>query len=137
MELGLNLFWVALAVASFAVWRRQGPRWRGRRRYRSSLHGLITLGCALTVLFPVISLTDDLHAEQAAMEDSSSRSLKKWTGAETPSDLTKLANSPARIALPFLLSCCRRCVGQAVSTRRFLRGTVGTRPCEGRGPPTL
>ena len=137
MELGLNLFWLGVAVVTFAVWRRQGPRWRGRRRCRSSLHGLITLGCALTVLFPSISLTDDLHAEQAPMEDSSSRSLKKWAGGESPSDLARLANSPARVALPFLLSCCRRCVGQATSTGRFLRGTVESRACKGRAPPSL
>ena len=135
MELSLNLFWVALGVASFAVWPRQGPHWRARQRFCGSLHGLITLGCALIVLFPVISLTDDLHVEQAAMEDS--RSLKKWTGAESPSDLASLANSPARVAFPFLLSCSRRCVGQAPCTDPFLRGTARSPACKDRAPPTL
>jgi len=36
----------------------------------------LALACALVLLFPVISLTDDLHAEQAPMEDSS-RSVMK------------------------------------------------------------
>ena len=39
-----------------------------RRREHKSRHRLLALSIALVLLFPVISLTDDLHAEQAAME---------------------------------------------------------------------
>jgi hypothetical protein len=45
-------------------------------RGRGRSFGILALACALVLLFPVISLTDDLHAEQAAMEDSS-RSVMK------------------------------------------------------------
>jgi hypothetical protein len=69
MELSLNLFWLLLVVVSVVAWRRQGsPRHRPQGA-RGSRHGLITLGCLLALLFPVISITDDLHAEQAIIED--------------------------------------------------------------------
>jgi hypothetical protein len=37
---------------------------------------ILALVCALVLLFPVISLTDDLHAEQVTMEDSSRPLMK-------------------------------------------------------------
>jgi hypothetical protein len=74
MELILNLGWLLLAVACYQFWwprqRRSGARMRGCFRE------LLALGCALIVLFPIISVTDDLHAEQAVMEDSSARVSK-------------------------------------------------------------
>jgi hypothetical protein len=125
MELGLNLFWLVLAVTSLVFWLRQRSHRTAFGRSKRSLRGLITLGCALAVLFPIISLTDDLHGEQVAVEDSSSRTLKKWTGSETSSDLTRLSNIPARIAFPFSVSSCTRCTGQAGLTDRspYRRGS--------------
>ena len=68
MELLLNLAWLLLAVPAYSIWRscRQGRA--GTRM--SSAQCVLALGCALVVLFPVVSATDDLHVVQAEMEES-------------------------------------------------------------------
>lgn len=68
MELGLNLLWLALAVFSFALIRLGGDK--GRQSRRHSLRRALSLTCALVIFFPIISVTDDLHAAQVVMEDS-------------------------------------------------------------------
>ncbi len=78
MELVLNLSWLLLAVACYHFWwPRQRRAGAGKPR---CFRGLLALGCALVVLFPIISVTDDLHEEQAVMEDSSARLTKRWAG---------------------------------------------------------
>jgi len=79
MELGLNLFWLLVASASFAlVSLRRDPRPPAPRR---SGPRILALVCALLILFPVISVTDDLHAEQAVLEDSNpSKRIEKFSG---------------------------------------------------------
>lgn len=74
MELFLNFVWVLLFIPAWWVWRRNG-------RNINSLRCFLTLACALAILFPVISATDDLHAAPQAMEESSStkRTLKHGT----------------------------------------------------------
>src|ERR1035441_951373 len=75
MEVLLNTTWLAVATGAFLFWQAQ-VEGAARRREHKSRHRLLALSVALVLLFPVISLTDDLHAEQAAMEDSS-RSVTK------------------------------------------------------------
>jgi hypothetical protein len=70
MELLLNLAWVLLALPAYCLWRQDAVA-RLARRF-SPLQGLLALACALVLLFPVISASDDLHAMRAEMEDSSS-----------------------------------------------------------------
>jgi hypothetical protein len=48
-------------------WRQSGQRHRVPRR----IAGLIAVGCALILLFPIISESDDLHAFRPEMEDVS------------------------------------------------------------------
>jgi len=80
MELGLNLLWLLLAVASLSlVWRGEDlcsrAGWQAWRR-------ILALACALVIFFPVISLTDDLHAAPLVMEDSNpARRLAKSSAA--------------------------------------------------------
>jgi hypothetical protein len=68
MELGFNLLWFLLAVASFVLIGRQERE--GRRAAWRSWRHVLSLACALVIFFPIISLTDDLHAAQVATEDS-------------------------------------------------------------------
>jgi hypothetical protein len=77
MELLLNLAWLLLALPAYVLWR--SSRTGGRRNRFGSLQCLLALGCALIVLFPVISATDDLHAMRAEMEESqaSKRSIRQ------------------------------------------------------------
>lgn len=83
MELLLNLAWLLLALPAYWLWRN------GRRfhSHRSSLQLLLSLGCLLVLLFPVISATDDLRAMRAEMEESpvSKRSICQKSGEKTSS----------------------------------------------------
>lgn len=75
MEVLLNTIWLLIALGAF-LFRRPG-KFNGSPTDRG--HGVfetVALACALVLLFPVISLTDDLHSAQVAMEDSS-RSVMK------------------------------------------------------------
>lgn len=131
MELILNLGWLLLAVAGCHLWwprqRRAGAE--SARRFS----GLVALGCALVVLFPVISVTDDLHAEQAVMEDSSAR-LSKIRGS-TPSAPSAGQTFPAlTTALPSHPPDPGRVVGRLLVRETSPRvGAVS--PRFGRAPP--
>lgn len=83
MELLLNLAWLLLALPAYWLWQ-DGRAQRSRRRF-SSRQCLLALGCALVVLFPVVSATDDLHALCAAVEESpiSKRSVRQSSGEKT------------------------------------------------------
>lgn len=69
MELLLNLVWLLVASGALAVWFCQSHRGDSAGR-RNLLLQSIALACALAVLFPAISATDDLHASQLAVEAS-------------------------------------------------------------------
>src|SRR5258708_710583 len=81
MELLLNLALVLLGLPAYWLWRRRAGA-RAARRF-DSLQVLLALGCALVLLFPVISASDDLHAMRAEMEDSS---INKRTVRQAGSD---------------------------------------------------
>ncbi len=97
MELALNSFWFALAVCGFALWlarirRRRGGALRALRPFWM----LVAMACALAVLFPVISLTDDLHEQEAVAEDSSARlSTKRSATAGASVRSHELSSPPA------------------------------------------
>jgi hypothetical protein len=84
MELLLNLAWLLLALPAYWLWRGS-ERARPERKFKS-LQCLLTLGCLLVILFPVVSATDDLCATRTAMEESSvsKRSLRPASGDKIP-----------------------------------------------------
>lgn len=59
METSLNLAWALLAVVLVRLWVRHAPRQGASRRMQ--IAAVLTL---LLILFPVISVTDDLQAAQ-------------------------------------------------------------------------
>ena len=67
MELFLNLCWLTLLLPAYLLWRQRvsSEPWT-----RASFVIICTLGCALVLLFPVISASDDLHAIGQAIEES-------------------------------------------------------------------
>jgi hypothetical protein len=77
MELLLNIAWLLLALPAYWLWR--GSRTASAKKHFSALQVLLALGCALVILFPVISATDDLHAMRSEMEESpaSKRSIRQ------------------------------------------------------------
>jgi hypothetical protein len=93
MELFLNLVWLLLAVPAYCLWRkaRRGPNLDGQ----SSLQYLLALGCALVLLFPVVSATDDLHAMSAEMEESSKRGIRQTVSEKSCTGQSGWHASPA------------------------------------------
>jgi len=72
METLLNLIWLAVAVAAIWLWRF---RWTvpGNSPRHSKGMEAVAMVCLLALLFPVISLTDDLHPETAVVDAASGK----------------------------------------------------------------
>jgi nitrate reductase NapE component len=78
MELGLNIAWVVLAALMFCLWprfaARTGPEPRTQKRQvrKQQAQNLrmqfVALAVLVLILFPVISVTDDLQALQNPAE---------------------------------------------------------------------
>lgn len=74
MEVVLNLSWLfiaAITAAAFSVWAARLPDGAAARRLRRSAG--LALVCVVALLFPIISVTDDLAPDTAALEE--------WTSA--------------------------------------------------------
>ena len=87
LELLLNLCWLLLIGPGIYLWMRR------QRNATSALQFSIALISLLFLLFPVISVTDDLHAMQQEMEESgpSKRTLKQATKSATGHDFSSPA----------------------------------------------
>jgi hypothetical protein len=98
MELLLNLVWLLMALPAYWLWRR-GAEARTARRI-AALQFLLALGCALVLLFPVISATDDLHAMRAEMEESASskRAVRQASSERHSAWVNRLQGPPALLA---------------------------------------
>jgi hypothetical protein len=66
MELVLNLGWMLLGALLFCMWLRIAPRTGTDRRMQ-----FIALAVLVLILFPVISMTDDVFAAQNPAEPDS------------------------------------------------------------------
>jgi hypothetical protein len=77
MELLLNLAWLLLAMPAYWFWHKTKPA-KTERSFRP-LHAVLALGCALVILFPLISATDDLHVIGTEIEEpsASKRSIRQ------------------------------------------------------------
>ena len=85
MELLLNIAWLALAaLAALFSWRVSTTDRRLGHLCRS--HFVVLVGCLLTILFPVVSASDDLISMRTEMEEflSSSSSVKQRAGSDSP-----------------------------------------------------
>jgi len=102
MELLLNIIWLALTVPAFWIWRWKPALANSPQRF-GRWRPYLLLGCALVLLFPVVSATDDLNAMRPEMEESSaSKRLLKQAGAAKTMVWTHLTGSflPETAALP-------------------------------------
>lgn len=83
METFLNLVWLAVTLAAICAWRF---RWAGSRenpRYSARMEA-VAMVCVLALLFPVISLTDDLHPETAVVDAASGKRNACLIAASAP-----------------------------------------------------
>jgi len=72
VETLLNLLWLVVTLATLWLWRF---RWLTAHRHPRTrvFQEVVAVSCALALLFPVISLTDDLHPEIVAVDASSGK----------------------------------------------------------------
>ncbi len=95
MELLLNLVWLLLAIPAYFLWRNAN---RAQYVGATSLQCLFALGCALFLLFPVISATDDLHAMRAEMDESSKRNVRHACNDKSYGSVSRWHNAPVVMA---------------------------------------
>jgi hypothetical protein len=139
MELTLNLLWAIIAAASYALlFRNLASRKMNHARGPSRSQCLIALTCVLAILFPVISLSDDLHEMQATLEEASSSVLviKKC--------VVNRSSNPARTLhqVPFVLASfatsARRAVLGFVTAEQIARFSSAPHPSTlARAPPAF
>jgi hypothetical protein len=84
MELALNLIWLGLALAGIALLGSNlSHAAEHSARRLSNRQKIIAMSCALIILFFVVSMTDDLHDQEVAVEES--KLLRVTTAASSPS----------------------------------------------------
>jgi hypothetical protein len=136
MEVLLNTIWLVVALGAFLIWRPEKFQGRPAGRGHGRSLAILALATALVVLFPVISLTDDLHAGQTAMEDSSRSVMKARSMVQ---ECLRAGRSPLMAAAP-VAPCLRaglRLFSGAIAiyeTRLLLLPLVFSH--EGRAPPS-
>jgi hypothetical protein len=72
METLLNLVWLAVTVAAICLWRFRWATSRSNPSHSTRMEAAAMV-CFLALLFPVISLTDDLHPETAVVDAASGK----------------------------------------------------------------
>jgi len=136
MELLLNLFWLALALpAAWLLKHRSVPAPGSLKRAR--FRPFVLLACVLTLLFPVVSASDDLHAMRPEMEESGSgKRAGRQASANRPAALRSGAGPLAQPnALPHL-PCPGNQVCGLVSLPQFrFHELAELSPRSSRAPP--
>ena len=134
MELLLNLVWLILVVPAIWLWRREPVSRKSPR-----LYPVLSLGCVLMLLFPVISATDDLYSICQETEESNSspskRTVTQAAGDKAPCWLSSLGSAPSRLISPSSFCPNNEVCGQVLTQRILLpvQARLGTRA--GRAPP--
>jgi len=72
METTLNLIWLGVTVAAIWLWRFRWTVSRQNPKYSTRMEA-VAMVCVLALLFPVISLTDDLHPETVTVDAASGK----------------------------------------------------------------
>jgi hypothetical protein len=95
MELLLNLAWLLLVLPACYLWHES--RMTGSGRKFSSGQALLALACMLVLLFPVVSVTDDLHVMRAEIEESASskRAVRQASNDKAAACNLRMQSPPA------------------------------------------
>lgn len=141
VELLLNVLWLLVALAAIGYcWGHWPGAESEAQLHNDRFRKWVALACGLILLFFVISLTDDLHPELIALEDSSrsKRVLVGWANLHGAGNSAKaVANHPSAILpdLPSLASA--RAFIRVMPAEVFPHAWVSLRPTPGRAPPFL
>lgn len=139
METILNLIWLVVTLAVLWLWRF---RWKGVRRKPGHDVRLeaVAMICILALLFPVISLTDDLHPEVIPVDAASSkRSLVLLTAHHAQSGHAG-ASSHQHFAFDVLRSAAARpamLTAGRLPIARNLQPLSRSAANSGRSPPSF
>ena len=133
MELLLNLAWLLLAFPAYSVWRRS--RCNHGQYGPNSWQCLFALSCALVMLFPIVSATDDLRALRAEVEESpvSKRSLRQGADKSAASS-ARLQSPPALVISLFLPALSEASVDVLPVPSPFI-ATTAPQSAATRAPP--
>ncbi len=101
MELLLNILWMLIALGGVAVWRARWVR-QSRSHRHEPWREWTAFACALVLLFFVVSLTDDLHAELIVIEESctSRRHVNCLSAAHDSQQPDHFASGPGLAVIP-------------------------------------
>jgi hypothetical protein len=129
LELFLNLTWLGIAIgalSAFAVWAR-AEKSEGHR-----LQVGIAVLCGLALLFPIISVTDDMSTDAAALEE--------WSAARRAA-LIIVNVAHAAVAIPVVTAIEQTakelfvCIGLVVLTFSALASATFATARSLRAPP--
>ena len=127
MELLLNLAWSL--IGGVALWSFLGARSKHQKQF---IFALVALFCAILLLFPAISVSDDLHFQAFVSEDSNA-SKRLLSAAQTSS-----IDYWAPLLLAFLFTLFGRPLWFIRATKFVSRLSAPfDRPVLGRAPPAL
>ena len=98
METFLNLVWLAVSLGAVWLWRYRWTLSRRDPRHSTRIEA-VAMVCVLAVLFPVISLTDDLHPETAVVDAASGKRNACLIAATAPHGHFAMANPGTHLAV--------------------------------------
>jgi len=139
METILNLVWLVVTLAALWMWRfrwaasRRNPRCNVRQE-------TIAIVCALALLFPVISLTDDLHPDIVPADTVSSKRMHCILVANAVQGGNAKSRSNIHFSFALVLqSPAETCLLRAgcLPRIRYSRTTSLSLTGFGRAPPSL
>ena len=137
MELVLNILWLLLALGGVAFWR---TRWahQPRTRHHAPWREWTAISCALVLLFFVVSLTDDLHAELIILEDSTNcrRHVHCLTAAHASQQPDHFPKGPGAAVIPALAHVADSAVSPLfISASKPMSSLPLQESHSGRAPP--
>jgi hypothetical protein len=133
VEIFFNLLWVALSITLFCVWRLRRRQPQCGSLNTSTRTQLVALALLFVILFPVISLTDDL---QARVNPAELEHMSRRTDLQNATDSPLHAVSVALEALlPFQQSPLLQPVAVLSPMRAFVSLSPGYLRTVGNRPP--
>lgn len=136
MEAIINMVWLFVAVGAFSFFalRRSRPKAACQSR-RQTLGGLVALACALIILFPIISPTDDLQAQEPMLEECSRPLLKLGKAAQGPPNTGKHVPQLATVPQDHSFGNSIQTLGKVVLQQAQIPPLTLARASAGRAPP--
>jgi hypothetical protein len=139
METFLNLVWLAVTVTAIWLWRF---RWSVSRRHpgHSTRMEAVAMVSVLALLFPVISLTDDLHPETVAVDAASGKRNACLIAASAPHVRAATIGSGTHLALGMIsrtMVAGNLVIAEISTLAKLYDPAYLASSSRGRSPPTL